>query len=67
MQTSPDNLQRAVCYIPDKRTELLNFQQQHAALSLKDGERSPNKRNAGEMDFAVKKKTKVHSTVVDYD
>ena len=59
-------MQRAVCYVPEKRNELLDFQQKHVAVLLKDGHSSPNKQDASQMDFTVRKKIKFQSAVVNF-
>ena len=66
VQTSSDTSQRVVCYSPEKRPELLNYQQHQSAVILQDGQTSPNKRNASQMDYTIKKKTKLQSTIVDF-
>ncbi|KXJ08298.1 hypothetical protein AC249_AIPGENE19564 [Exaiptasia diaphana] len=53
---------------PDKRSEILNFQQQQQTpVSFKDGQLTANKRNASQMDFSVRKKNKLQATVLDFD
>ena len=56
LQTSRTEYQRVVCYDPQKRTEIKDFESTNMPVQIQGGQFSPNKRNAAQMDFTLTKK-----------